>query len=131
MTFELAMLAGACAIGLIHIVLASQSASLRRGYRWTAGPRDEVLPPLEGMAGRLNRASANFIETFPFFVAAVFIAHVANAHDWRTVWGSGLYLGARMLYLPLYAAGVFLVRSLVWNVAIAGIALLVWAAIAP
>jgi uncharacterized MAPEG superfamily protein len=68
------------------------------------------------------------METFPFFVAAVFIADVTNAHDWRTVWGSALYLGARVLYLPLYAAGVFLVRSLVWNVAIVGIALLLSAA---
>ena len=71
------------------------------------------------------------METFPVFVAAVIMAQLANAHDWRTVWGSALYLGARVVYLPLYAAGIILFRSLVWNVAIAGIALLIWAAIAP
>ncbi|HYU12655.1 MAG TPA: MAPEG family protein [Stellaceae bacterium] len=131
MTFELAMLAGACALGLVHIVLASHSASLKRGYRWSAGPRDEPQAPLGGVAGRLERASANFMETFPVFVAAVIMAQLANAHDWRTVWGSALYLGARVVYLPLYAAGIILFRSLVWNVAIAGIALLIWAAIAP
>jgi uncharacterized MAPEG superfamily protein len=131
MKFELAILAGACGLGLVHIVLASHSASLQRGYRWSAGHRDESQPPLSGMAGRLERASKNFMETFPFFLAAVLIAQLTNAHDWRTVWGSALYLGARVVYLPLYAAGVFLVRSLVWNVAIAGIALLIWASIAP
>ena len=35
-----------------------------------------------------------------------------------------LYLGGRIAYLPLYAFGVFLVRSLAWNVALAGIAAL-------
>lgn len=131
MTVELATLAGACALGLVHIVLASHFASLQRGYRWSASARDAPQPPLTGVAGRLQRASANFMETFPFFVAAVVMAEFANAHDWRTVWGSALYLAARIVYLPLYAAGVYLVRSLVWNVAVIGIALLIWAVVAP
>ena len=130
MTFELAILAGACALGLVHIVLASHSASLQRGYHWAASSRDEPSPPLTGLAGRLGRAAANFAETFPIFLAAVVLAQFAGAHDWRTIWGSALYLGARVIYLVLYAAGVFLVRSLVWNVSIAGIALLIWAALA-
>jgi uncharacterized MAPEG superfamily protein len=131
MTFEQAMLVGSCALGLGQVVLASHSASLERGYRWTAGARDDPQPPLTGMAGRLARASRNFGETFPIFVAAVFLAQLAGVHDWRTLWGSGLYFGARLLFLPLYAAGVFLVRSLVWNVAVVGIVLLIWAALAP
>ena len=131
MTFEMATLAGACGLGLVHIVAASHSASLQRGYRWSASARDEPQPPLTGIAGRLQRASANYGETFPFFVAAILMADLAGAHDWRTVWGSALYLGARVIYLPLYAGGIFLIRSLVWNVAIVGIALLIWAAVAP
>ncbi|MER8374869.1 MAPEG family protein [Mesorhizobium sp. M1406] len=131
MTFELAMLAGGCALGLFHIVLASHSASLQRSYRWTASARDAPQSPLTGVAGRLSRASANFGETFPLFIAAVVLAHLANAHDGRTIWGSALYLGARIVYLPLYAAGICLVRSLVWNIAVAGIALLIWAAALP
>jgi uncharacterized MAPEG superfamily protein len=131
MTFELATLAGGCALGLVHIVLASHSASRQRGYRWSASARDEPQAPLTGIAGRLARALANFGETFPLFVAAVVMTQLVNVHDWRTVWGSALYLGARIFYLPLYAAGVVLVRSLVWNIAIVGIALLIWAAIAP
>jgi uncharacterized MAPEG superfamily protein len=34
-----------------------------------------------------------------------------------------------VLYLPLYAFGVFLVRSLAWNIATLGIVLLGWALI--
>jgi uncharacterized MAPEG superfamily protein len=42
-----------------------------------------------------------------------------------TEWGAQLYLWARVAYLALYAAGVFLLRSLAWNVAVLGIILVV------
>lgn len=104
-------------------MLASHAASLQRGYLWTAGSRDEAVPPLTGIAGRLERALRNFVETFPLFAAAVLIAHVTNTHSWMTEWGVQLYFGARVAYLAVYAAGVFLLRSLVWNVATLGIAM--------
>ena len=115
MTFELRILALSVVLGLVQIVLASHAASLQRGYLWTAGSRDEAVPPLTGIAGRLERALRNFVETFPLFAAAVLIAHVTNTHSWMTEWGVQLYFGARVGYLALYAAGVFLLRSFVWN----------------
>jgi uncharacterized MAPEG superfamily protein len=121
MTFELSILALSVVLALVQIVLASHAASLQRGYLWTAGSRDEAVPPLTGMAGRLERALRNFVETFPLFATAVLIAHVTNTHSWMTEWGVQLYFGARVAYLALYAAGVFLLRSLVWNVATLGI----------
>jgi uncharacterized MAPEG superfamily protein len=119
---ELLGLVAAAALGLVHIVLASQSASLQRGYRWSAGPRDEPLPPLVGIAGRLARANINFLETFPFFAAGIVAVLATGTHSPWSKWGVVLYVSGRVAYLPLYALGVFLVRSLAWNVAIAGIA---------
>ena len=124
MTIELKMLALSIVLGLVQIVLASHAASLQRGYRWTASPRDETLPPLTGVAGRLDRALRNLMETFPLFAAAVVMAHVANRHDWLTEGGVQLYFWARIAYLALYALGVPLLRSLVWNVASAGIVMI-------
>ena len=111
-------------VSLAQIVLASHAASLQRGYLWTAGSRDAPVPALTGVAGRLDRALRNFMETFPLFAAAVLIAHAAGRHGWMTEWGAQLYFWARVAYVGLYAAGVFLARSLVWNVAALGIALL-------
>jgi uncharacterized MAPEG superfamily protein len=128
MTFELTMLTLSIILGFAQIVLASHVASLQRGYRWTASARDEFLPPLAGVAGRLARAQVNFNETFPYFAAAVLAAHLVGIHDWRTRWGTALYFAARLAYVPLYALGMPLVRSLAWNVAFMGIALLLWAA---
>jgi len=123
MTVELRLLAFSVVLGFVHIVLASHSASLQRGYRWTASARDEPVAPLEGVAGRLERALANFLETFPLFAAVVLAAAVAGRHGALTEWGARLYFWGRVAYLPLYAAGVPLVRSFAWQVAAAGIVL--------
>src|SRR5262249_29700166 len=111
-------------LGIVHIVLASHSASLQRGYRWTAGPRDAPLPALQGVAGRLARACSNSREPFPFFAAAALAVLVTNSPSAWSTWGVSLYLLGRLAYLPLYAFGVFLVRSLAWNVATLGIGLI-------
>lgn len=127
MSAEIGLLAASIVLGFVHIVLASHAASWQRGYRWTAGPRDESLPPLTGAAGRLARASQNFLETFPFFAAAILAAHVSGCEGALTLWGAHLYVWARLVYLPLYAIGVPLVRSMAWNVAALGIVLVLLA----
>lgn len=96
MTIELEMLALTIALGLVQIVLASQAASMQRGYRWTASARDVAMPPLSGVPGRLHRALRNFIETFPLFAAAVLIAHVAGRNGELTYWGVQLYFWSRI-----------------------------------
>jgi len=73
----------------------------------------------------LERALRNYLETFPLFAALVLVAEVAGIHTRLTEWGALLYLGARVVYLPLYALGVPLIRSLVWNVAAIGMLLFV------
>ena len=127
MTIELRMLICSVVLGFVHIVAASHAASLQRGYRWTAGARDGEVAPLAGVAGRLDRALRNFSETFPMFAASVFAAYAAGRHNALTESGAVLYFVARLIYLPLYALGVPLVRSLVWNVAALGIALMLLA----
>lgn len=131
MSFELAMLAASCVLCFVHIVLTSHSASFQRGYRWTASARDADVAPLTGMAGRLERALHNFVETFPVFVAAVFLVHATGHETALSRWGTGLYFSARLVYLPLYAFGVSLLRSLVWNVAFVGIVMLLLASAWP
>ena len=127
MTVELMMLILSVVLGIVQIVAASHAASLQRGYRWTASPRDEKVPPLRGVAGRLDRALRNFVETFPLFATVVLVAHVTDTHNALTVLGAQLYFWGRLAYVLLYAAGVPVIRSLVWNVATLGILLFVTA----
>jgi uncharacterized MAPEG superfamily protein len=131
MRFELTMLVASCVLCLVQIVIASHATSFQRGYRWTASARDAEVAPLTGIAGRLERALRNFLETFPVFVAAVLLVHVLGRETALSAWGAGLYFAARLVYLPLYACGAPLIRSLVWNIATAGIALVLLAAVCP
>ena len=111
-------------LGLVQIIATSHAASFQRGYRWTASARDADLPPLAGIAGRLERAFRNFYETFPFFLAAVWVATSSGHCEGATEIGCRMYFWARVAYVPLYALGVPVVRSLVWNVATIGIAVI-------
>ena len=81
MTLELRMLTFSVVPSLAQIIAASQAASLQRSCRWSAGPRDEKMLPLRGVAGRLDRALRNFMETFALFAAVVLAAHVSATHN--------------------------------------------------
>jgi uncharacterized MAPEG superfamily protein len=100
-TVELRMLTLSVVLGLVQIVAASHAASLQRGYRWTASSRDEKVGPLRGVAGRLDRALRNFVETFPLFAAAILAAHLTDTHGALTEWGARLYFGGRVAYVLL------------------------------
>ncbi|MCP3469382.1 MAPEG family protein [Bradyrhizobium sp. CCGUVB1N3] len=120
MSFELSMLAGATVWGFLQLVAAAQAANVQYGLRWAASPRDVEMPPLRPLPGRVNRNFRNYMETFPFFAAAILIAHVSGAHNELTQWGSIAYLGGRIAYTALYISGIPLVRSLFWNIAAFG-----------
>ncbi len=118
---ELQLLAAAIVVGLIQLLWAAGAARAhQKDMKWAAGPRDEPRP-LDGVAGRLDRAFRNFMETFPFFAAAVITAYLAGKLGELTLWGSALYVAARALYVPTYAAGIAGLRTLIWGVAVIGI----------
>lgn len=127
MSPEFTMLALAIVLGFIHLFLATQFVTSERGMAWNTGARDNTAPLTGKVAGRLDRAFANFKETFPFFAVAVIMAAVLGRHTNMTVWGAELYLAARILYLPLYAMGVPLLRTLVWAASVVGIVMLLGA----
>jgi uncharacterized MAPEG superfamily protein len=51
------------------------------GDKWNVGARDEELPPPKPLVGRLARAQANFLETFPIMIAAVLIVSAVRITD--------------------------------------------------
>jgi uncharacterized MAPEG superfamily protein len=120
MSFELVGLAAASFWGFLQLVAAAQAANVQYGLRWAASPRDVEMPPLGPIPGRISRNFRNYMETFPFFAAAVLAAELAGVHDALTYWGTVAYLGGRIAYTVLYISGVPLIRSLFWNVAAFG-----------
>lgn len=127
MTIELKMLAWAGLLGIAQILLAAAAITRERGTRWNASARDGAEPEPGVLAGRLRRAQANFLETFPIFAAAAIAVVLAGRADATTALAAQLYFWARLVYVPLYAAGVPYVRSLAWVVSLAGVLMLLWA----
>lgn len=123
MSLESWALVGAMVWGLVHVGAASFTFKAQVGNAYTVGARDRDVPRT-GVAGRLDRAQRNFLETFVIFAAAVLLLEVqGKAGGWLSEAGAVLYLAGRILYLPLYAAGIPWVRTFSWNAATLGIAM--------
>ena len=125
MTPEFILLALTLILALVQIGAAGMARTAELGGKWNAGPRDGEAPPPGKIAGRLMRAQSNLFETLPLFAAAVIMAHVAGQDGWLTLWGAGLYFVGRLVYVPLYAFGVPVIRSLVWLIATVGLVMVI------
>ena len=124
MTIELAILAWGCILAILHILIAVRFKTRQYGTKWNMGARDEELPPPRPIVGRLARAQANFFETFPIAAAAILIVTAASLEDRWTALGAMIWLGARIVYLPLYAFGVPMIRTLIFLISLVGIAMI-------
>jgi uncharacterized MAPEG superfamily protein len=126
MTAELTLLAWAIVLGLVHAVATGQFTTIQHGFRYGLSPRDEQKP-VTGIGARVERAFANYMQTFPFFAAAVLLATIAGRHSWLTITGAQLYFWARLIYVPLYALGIPVARTLAFLVALVGIIMILLA----
>jgi len=102
------------------------SASLIRARAWTPpgmvvafGNRDD-LPEQSPLAGRADRAARNMLENLVMFAALVLVANLVKVPSERLEVGARLFFYARVLYFPIYLAGVKYLRTAVWAVSVAG-----------
>lgn len=127
MPIELKMLAWSILLGLVYVLVAGALVTAKRGIKWNAGNRDTPAEPLTGPPARAQRASGNFMETFPFFAAAVLAVIALERQSPQTALAVQLYFWARLAYLPVYVIGIPYLRTAVWLVSLWGILQLLWA----
>ena len=120
MTVDLWTAVAAIVLAFIQIGLASGFAKRVTGRTWSVSPRDDAVP-LTGIAGRLDRAHRNLMESLPLFLALVVIAHVAGETNLWTAVGAQVYFWSRVLYVPAYASGVPRLRTTVWQIGMIGL----------
>lgn len=125
MTYELWVLA-LNAVILLVLYGVQGADTVLNAPKWGLGARDE---PREGSAftGRARRTVQNQIEAVAVFAPLVLIAHVLGISNGLTVWGAGLFLGARVFYVPAYFLGVAYLRTLVWGAGFAGSVMMAYA----
>ena|SRR6185503_9937513 len=124
MTPLLEVVSWSVVLGLAQLLIATLFMVHQRGLRWALGPRDAPVAPLVGIAGRLERSVRNFLETFGLFLAAAWLAQSSGRTPGIVLLGAELYLWGRILYVPLYASGVPVVRTVAWAAATVGIVLI-------
>ena len=124
---EMRMLWLSIALGLVQLLLVVISSGLAGRSSWGVGARDVAGPPFGTIGARLERAFKNFVETFALFAAVVLMANALDKHTALSAGGAELYFVARVAYVPIYALGIPLVRTLVWIASFAGIAMVLLA----
>jgi uncharacterized MAPEG superfamily protein len=106
--------------------------AVMRNREWTlAGMRvglsnRDQLPPATPLGARAERAAQNTKENFILFVALALTAQLAGLGE-QALFGAQVFFCARVVYLPVYWLGITYLRSAVWGVGIAGLALMLLA----
>jgi len=126
MPVEIRIAALGAVLLVVHIVIATQAKNMQYGAKWNIGPRDDAVPTQSPITGRLARAQANFLETFPIAIVALLGVVIANRTSESTALGGWIWLSARVIYVPLYWAGVPVIRTICWGVSIVGLAMVIW-----
>lgn len=126
MAEEIHILALAAVLLLAHIFTAIHFKTRQYGVEWNVGARDETMPPLNPIAGRLERARDNFLETLPIAIIALLGVAIAGRTSDTTVLGGWIWLGARAVYLVVYWAGIPRLRTAVYGVSMVGLGMALW-----
>ena len=107
---------------IVTILAHVMSAQAQVGLEMLVKPRDD-MPKLAGLAGRLERAQLNSIVAMALFAPAVLILDDKGLFTSTTLLAAQVFLIARILYVPIYAAGVPWARTLLW---LAGLLATAW-----
>jgi uncharacterized MAPEG superfamily protein len=126
MPVELRIAAFGAVLLFVHVFATIRAKTAQYGRAWNISPRDEPMAPPTPMVGRLERAQANFAESFPIAVVALLGVVIAERTSEWTALGGWIWLGARIAYLPVYALGVTGLRTLIYAVSIAGLGMTIW-----
>lgn len=115
MSTEIQILGYAALLQFAQLIVMAVPVNLQLGPKYTAGPRDEERRA-SGVGGRLKRAMENHFEALVLFTIAVLVVEFAGASTALTVNCAWAYLIARILYVPAYVSGIYMLRTLIWAV---------------
>ena len=106
---------------VLGLVLRTQAWS-PSGLMIAFSDRASVVTPV-GVGGRADRAANNQIEAMVMFLAVVLAASIAGKAP-QAALGATIFFWARLVYWPVYLAGIPVLRTLVWLVSIVGLILI-------
>jgi uncharacterized MAPEG superfamily protein len=120
---EVWVLGWSAALLFVQVILQA-TATYDLGPKYLLGPRDEKRESKFVVAGRLDRALKNMLETYPAFIALVIALVIAGKTGGLAATGAWIWLAARVVYVPVYAAGIPVLRTGLWLVSALGLVLM-------
>ena len=124
MTPELTYLLWATILLIVHIIAQATFSDLSKGIGWALGPQDENRFQ-NAFAGRIQRALRNYLETLPAFVALALMLTITETANATSAFGAALWFWARVVFIPAYASGIPVIRSVVWFASIFGLVMMI------
>jgi uncharacterized MAPEG superfamily protein len=128
---EILVLAWGAILLLANIFLAGHLKTKQYGADWNIGARDTAMPPLEPRAARVKRAQDNLLETFPIAIVALVGVVLAGRTNGITAMGAWIWLAARVVYLPVYWAGIKGLRTAIFLISVIGLLMVLWPLLVP
>jgi uncharacterized MAPEG superfamily protein len=114
----------AWAVILTFVMIMTASGIRTRGNLVKAVGNRDNLTPATPLSARADRAAANMLENLVLFVAAYVAAKAAGAATPNIERGAYIFLAARTLYFPVYLIGIKVLRTVLWGIAMLGVALI-------
>lgn len=119
-TVSLVISAGLTWVMLIVASLARARAWTPAGLKIAFGNRDDVPEP-SPFAARADRAARNTLENLALLAALLTAAVWADVPDADLAGPCALFVYGRLIYAPLYWAGIKYLRTVAWTVSIIGL----------
>lgn len=128
-SIEIQMLCWSVVLGLGQLAVATLGGLVDQGLPYNISSRDLPPPSITRITARLQRAFGNFRETFVYFAVAVLVVTTMVKNNPASALGAQLYFWSRVAYVPVYAAGIPVLRTLIWAASIVGLVMVLGVAL--
>ena len=115
---ELTCLELSVLLWIAHVLAQALTARAEFGDMYLFSPRDDSVQAKGVMSGRATRALANYVENLGPFIA-MDLALIATQRTGGL--GATIWILARIVYLPVYLAGTYYVRTALWALSAIGL----------
>jgi uncharacterized MAPEG superfamily protein len=108
---------------LTWLMIITAATMRNRGPEVAFSNRDAVPTPSPA-AARADRAAKNMLENLALFAVVLLAAFAAGETRGQVRLGANLFLAARLLYFPVYVAGIKYLRTILWAIGVFALGLI-------
>ena len=109
---------------LTWLMIITASMLRTRGNLAAAMGNRDALPPASPLAERADRAAKNMLENLVLFGVIVLAVAGGGHSPARALLGAEIFVAARIVYWPIYLAGIPGLRTAVYAVSMLGLVMI-------